>query len=202
MKRVFVIALTAIILASCTFKSAIVSNRTPDNLTSLHVDLLNSSINAVALVLSDIDIQYKDTILTAGFDTLITSEAFYNRFGSSICEMDITRSADSAWTVSSTGTGMLAFTGAIRMTGRNEEKYPVFTSNYNGIYDEGDGFTAEFNSSKLDFTLRTSQEYVEGYGIVTRLKLNCYGNAIMKTYLDSAPLDNVTTTFDGGKISN
>jgi len=88
MKKVFIIAAAAIVLAACTYKSEYSSNRTPANLASLNVELLNNSGIAAALTLVDIDIQHKDTILTAGFDTLITPEAFAERFGYSITEMD------------------------------------------------------------------------------------------------------------------
>ncbi|MBP5720224.1 MAG: hypothetical protein J6W82_04075 [Bacteroidales bacterium] len=201
MKKLFLAATAAIILASCTYESTIVSNRTPANLAALNIELINNSVSAATITLSDLDMQCKDTILTAAFDTLITAEAYYNRFGAAATEMDVQLVADSTWTFASTGTGAVAFSGIIKMTGRNDEKYPVFDASYTGAYDEGNGFTADFSSAKLTLTIKTSQEYVEGYGIASRLMLHCYGDAQMKTYRNSQNLDSVTTTFNGDKVS-
>lgn len=201
MKKIITIALAAALLASCTYSSDMVSQRTPANLANLNIELLNSSATAAVLVLLDLDMQAKDTILTAGFDTLMTSETYYNRFGSSASEMEIQLVADSTWTFASTGTGALSFAGNIRMTGRNDEKYATFQSDYIGVYDEGNGFTADFSSAKLEFSLQTSMIYVEGYGYTPKLMLFCYGDAILKTYNNSTLLDNVTTTFKGDEIS-
>ena len=201
MKKYFVLATAVIMMASCTYESSIVCKRTPANLAGLNIELLNNSITAAVLTLSDLDIQCKDTILTAGFDTLINSETYYNRFGSTASEMEVMLVADSTWSVSSTGTGMLSFTGNIKMTGRNDEKYPVFDASYVGAYDEGNGFTADFSSAKLTMSLKTSQEYIKGYGFSSRLVLFCYGEGLMKTYQNSQNLDSVTTTFQGDKVT-
>lgn len=188
-------------MAACTYSSEVPSNRTPSNLANLNLELLNNSAIAAALVLVDLDIQHKDTILTAGFDTLVTSDAFAGRFGYSIPEMDIQQMADSTWTFASTGGEALSFIGNIVMTGRNEEKFADLRSSFNGLYDEGNGFTADFSSTKLEFSLRTTPVYMEGFGISMQRKLHCYGDAVLKTYLNSTPLDNVTTTFNGADIS-
>lgn len=201
MKKVFIIAAAAIVLAACTYKSEYSSNRTPANLASLNVELLNNSGIAAALTLVDIDIQHKDTILTAGFDTLITPEAFAERFGYSITEMDIQRTADSTWSFTSTGTGAVSFAGTIVMTGRNEEKFANLRSVFTGLYDEGNGFTAEFSSSKLEFSLRTIPVMMEGLGYTTQRRLLCFGDVMLKTYMDSQLLDSVTTTFKGDDLS-
>ena len=201
MKKIIAIALFAIMMAACTYKSDFVSNKTPVNLANLNVELINYSATAAVLTLLDLDMQNKDTILTAGFDTLLSAETYYNRFGSQACEMDIQLIADSTWSFTSTGTGMISFIGTLHMTGRNTEKYATFNADYNGMYDENNGFSADFSSAKLEFSLLPSLTYAEGYGYVSQLKLFCYGDAVLKTYLNTAPLDNVTTTFKGDELS-
>ena len=193
--------MSAALLAACTYKSNLVSDRTPANLANLNVELIRNSCAAAVIVLYDIDKQHKDTILTALFDTLVTTEGYYERFGSYAGEMDIKLTADSTLTFSSTGTGYLSFVGTIRMTGRNKEKYPTFSVNYDGIYDEDNGYTASFSSSKLDYSLETVSGYLDGYGYSNMLTLLCYGDAVLKTFLNGSPLDSVTTTFKGDEIS-
>lgn len=200
MKKFLAIAVSAMLMAACTYKSDVVWQRTPENLASMNVELIRNSAAAALFVLYDIDVQHKDTILTASFDTLVTSESYYQRFGASVVEMDIQRSADSTLTFTSTGTGYITFAGTIRMTGRNKEKYPTFSVSYNGLYDEDNGYTASFSSTKLDYSLETVPSYIEGYGYSNALTLLCYGEAVMKTFLDGSPLDNVTTVFKGDEI--
>lgn len=201
MKKIIAIALFAIMMAACTYKSSFVSNKTPVNLANLNLELINYTATAAVLTLLDLDMQNKDTILTAGFDTLLSAETYYNRFGSKACEMDIQLIADSTWSFSSTGAGMISVLGTLHMTGRNTDKYATFNADYNGMYDESNGFSADFSSSKLEYSLQPGYAYVEGYGYVSQLKLYCYGDALLKTYLNTVPLDNVTTTFKGDEIS-
>ena len=201
MKKIIIIAMAAICMAACTYKSDIVSQRTPANLASLNVELINNTVGAAILTLMDADLEKKDTILAATYDTLLTSEAYYNRFGASACEMQIQHVADSTWSFSSTGSGSVSFLGTILMSGRNKEGYPILDADYDGFYDEGDGFSADFSSAKLEYTLQTVPNYVQGYGYVSQLTILCYGTAALKTYLNNAPLDSVTTTFDGQDIN-
>ena len=200
MKKILAIAVSAMLIAACTYKSDVVWQRTSENLASMNVELIRNSTVAALFVLYDIDVQHKDTILTAAFDTLVTSESFYQRFGSSAVEMDIQRTADSTLAFTSTGTGYMSFAGTIRMTGRNKEKYPTFSVSYNGLYDEDNGYTASFSSSKLDYSLETVPTYIDGYGYSNVLTLLCYGEAVLKTFLNGNPLDNVTTIFKGDGI--
>ena len=200
MKKFIIIAMAAISMAACTYKSDIVSQRTPANLATLNVELINNTVGAAILTLIDSDLAKKDTILAATYDTLLTSEAYYNRFGSSACEMQIQHVADSTWSFSRTGTVSVSFLGTIFMSGRNKEGYPILDADYNGFYDEGDGFSADFSSAKLEYTLQPIPKFVQGYGYVSQLTIMCYGTAALKTYLNNAPLDSVTTTFDGQDI--
>lgn len=200
MKKYIIIAMAAILMAACTYKSDIVSQKTPANLASLNVELINNTVGAAVLTLMDADLEKKDTILTATYDTLLTSEAYYNRFGSYACEMQIQHIADSTWSFSSTGTGSVTFLGTIFMSGRNKEGYPILGADYDGFYDEGDGYSADFSSAKLEYTLETTPVFVQGYGYVYQLTILCYGTAALKTYLNNAPLDSITTTFDGQDI--
>lgn len=202
MKKFILIAVSAISMAACTYSSDIASQRTPANLSKLNVELINNTVGAAVLTLMDADLAKKDTILSADFDTLLTSEAFYKRFESSACEMSIQHIADSTWSFSGTGTGSVSFLGTIFMSGRNKEGYPILNADYDGSYDEGDGYSADFFSAKLEYTLETAPVFIEGYGYVSQLTLMCHGTAMLKTYRNFVPLDSVTTTFDGKDIKD
>ena len=151
MKKFISILMIAAVAASCTYKSESPSFRTKDNLAYLSNYLVNSTVTAAALVLCDADGNNLDCILSSSFDTLVTADAFSNRFGYAASEMSITLVADSTWTFTSTGVGVLSFIGSIHMSGRATDKSPLLSADYNGFYDEGNGFTADFSSPLLKY---------------------------------------------------
>lgn len=200
MKKILLISALAAVLSSCTYNSEYGKSRTPENLTGLATAIANSSVFAAATVLSDIDKNYKDTILTAGFDTLVTSEAYFNRFGTNCTEMQIQASTDSAWTFISTGTGSLSFVGNLKMTGRSSsDKTARFCADITALYDEENGFTAELTSSKLDFVWGNVPVYYESIGFFNQYTLLVYGDAIISTYKNFELLDNLTVHYKGSE---
>ncbi|MBR5703054.1 MAG: hypothetical protein IKX45_02250 [Bacteroidales bacterium] len=201
MKKSLFVLMLAILAASCTYKSTVVSQRTPDNLAYLNNEIINSTITAATLVLSDIDGNKLDYILSASFDTLITSDAYKERFSASAAEMSITLVADSTWAVTSTGTGSLSFIADIYMTGRKEsDKSPLFSTDYNGYYDEGNGFSAEFVSPLLKYYWTYVPTYYEGFGYYNILTLMCEGDTYLTTYLNMVKLDSFKATYDASGI--
>ena len=200
MKKIILVLMIAALAASCTYKSDYPSLKTKDNLAYFSNSLVNSSVTAAVLVLCDVDGNDLDTILTASFDTLVTEEAFKDRFGYAATEMTITLTADSTWTFTSTGTGVLSFSGTLHMTGRAEDKSPLLSAAYNGVYDEGNGFTADFNSTLLKFYWGYIATYYEGYGYYNQFTLMREGEAYTTTYQNAVKLDDLKLTYKGAEI--
>ena len=200
MKKIISVLIIAALAASCTYDSDNPSMRTPDNLAYLSNTLVNSSVTAAVLVLCDADDDDLDRILTAPFDTLVTPDAFKDRFGYAPSEMSITLTADSTWTFSSTGTGILAFNGTLHMTGRATDKSPLISAAYNGFYDEGNGFTANFNSTLIKFYWGYVPTYYEGYGYYNQFTLMREGEAHMTTYQNATKLDDFKITYNGSDL--
>ena len=200
MKKIISIMMIAALAASCTYKSDDPSMRTPDNLAYLCNSLVNSSVTAAVLVLCDTDDDNIDCILSAPFDTLVTADAFKDRFGYVASEMNITLTADSTWTFASNGTGQLAFSGTLRMTGRATDKSPLISATYNGVYDEGNGFTADFSSPNIDFNWEYVPSYYEGYGYYNQYTLMRKGKAYLTTYNNSVKLDDFNLSYEKSEI--
>lgn len=201
MKKFLSILMIAAVAASCTYKSNDPSRRTTDNLAFLNNSIINSTITAATLVLSDADGSNLDCILSASFDTLVTTDAFKNRFDYSASEMTITLSADSTWTFTSTGTGVLSFIGTLHMTGRNkDDKSPCFSAGFTGLYDEGNGFTAEFGSPLLKLYWTYVPTFYEGYGYYSQFTLLREGETYLTTYYNATKLDDFTCTYKGTDV--
>ena len=200
MKKFISILMIAAVAASCTYKSDSPSFRTKDNLAYLSNSLVNSSVTAAALVLCDADGNNLDCILSSSFDTLVTAEAFSNRFGYAASELSITLVADSTWTFTSTGVGVLSFIGNIHMTGRATDKSPLLSADYNGLYDEGNGFTADFSSPLLKYYWGYVPTYYEGYGYYNQFTLMREGDAYLTTYLNTVKLDDFKTSYSSSDV--
>ena len=200
MKKFLFILMIAALAASCTYKSDYPTMRTKDNLAYLSNSIVNSSATAAALVLCDVDGSKLDYILSASFDTLITADAFSDRFGYAASEMSITLSDDSTWTFTSTGTGVLSFIGSMHMTGRASDKSPLLSADYTGLYDEGNGFTADFSSPLLKYYWEYVPTYYEGYGYYNQFTLMRSGDAYMTTYHNTIKLDDFKATYKGTEI--
>ena len=115
--------------------------------------------------------------------------------------MAITLTADSTWTATSTGTGSLSFIASIHMTGRNEsDKLPIFSTDYNGLYDEGNGFSADFSSTQFKFSWAYVPTYYEGYGYINQLTLQREGDTFLTTYHNMVKLDDFKATYDASGI--
>ena len=199
MKKFLFILIIAGIAASCTYSSDAPSMKTPDNLAYFSNSIVNSSVSAAVLVLCDADGDNLDSILSAPFDTLVTADAFKERFGYTASEMTITLTADSTWTFASTGTGVLSFIGTLHMTGRAEDKSPYLSAEYNGLYDEGNGFNASFNSTLLKYYWGYVATYYEGYGYYNQFTMMREGDAYLTTYQNAMKLDDFKLTYKGAE---
>ena len=201
MKKLFLILTIAAVSASCTYNSNDPSRRTVDNLAFLNNSILNSTVTAAALVLCETDGSKLDYILSASFDTLVTADAFKNHFDYSASEMTITLTADSTWTFASTGNGVLSFIGTLHMTGRNkDDKSPYLSAEYTGLYDEGNGFTAEFTSPLMKLYWGYVPTYYEGYGYYNQFTLMREGESYLTTYYNAAKLDEFKSTYKGTAV--
>ena len=199
MKKIISIMMIAALAASCSYKSDSPSMRTKDNLAYFSNSIVNSSATAAVLVLCDTDGNALDSILSASFDTLVTADAFKERFGYAASEMTITLTADSTWTFASTGTGVLSFIGTLHMTGRAEDKSPYLDAEYNGLYDEGNGFNASFNSTLLKYYWGYVPTYYEGYGYYNQFTLMREGDTYLTTYQNTIKLDDLKLTYKGSE---
>lgn len=200
-KGIIILLATAALTAACTYETEVPSMRTSGNLASLNNEILASTVGAAAIVLSDYDSVYPDAILAPGFDTLVTQKAFTDRFGTYASEMSITNVADSTWIFLSTGTGSLFFTGTIIMTGRSStDNIPIFDTDYNGTYDEGNGLTANFSSALLEITWKLTPVYVQGYGYMYQYYMSRKGDTRLTTYYNSVMIDDFKATYDGTDI--
>lgn len=201
MKKYLIVMAIAAIAASCTYDSGIPSRRTPDNLAFIHSQLLSSSVTAAVLVLSDTDGSKTDYILKPAFDTLVTKDAFKEVFGLQVNDMSITLTADSTWTFTSADASSISFTGTLKLAGRDKNKALILNATYAGVYDEGNGFSADFGSDNLKHYWENMPVYYQGYGYFNQLTLMREGEAYLTTWKGTSKLDELKLTYKGSEVS-
>jgi len=207
MKKIFTIILMAVMAASCTFDDSMGSNRSDYSLAQFNTNLLACSANSVVAFLTTVDSINPDSILASDFDsTMVVTENYdYEaaHYGN-ICEISVLRTAeDSTWTFSSVSDASLDFVGTVKMEGRNSNRFPIFSVEYSGKYDEGNGYTADFRSIEPVLFYWTVRDiYNIYYNDVANMNWVLYrkGKVEMITYLNNKQLDTSIVTYDGENV--